>query len=49
MSTPLGTPTGLLYVFLAIGFGVLGLSFLARLRQPLAEAPPAGPDSRQQL
>ena len=48
MSTPLGTPMALPYVLLPLGFGVLGLTFLARLWQPVA-AGPASADPRQQL
>jgi TRAP-type C4-dicarboxylate transport system permease small subunit len=36
------------YALLPVGFGVLGLTFLARLRQPVA-LEPASPDPQQQL
>jgi TRAP-type C4-dicarboxylate transport system permease small subunit len=48
MSTPLGTPMALPYALLPVGFGVLGLTFLARLRQPVA-VEPASADPQQQL
>jgi TRAP-type C4-dicarboxylate transport system permease small subunit len=34
MSTPLGTPMGVPYLFIPIGFGVLGLQYLVRLITP---------------
>jgi TRAP-type C4-dicarboxylate transport system permease small subunit len=34
MSTPLGTPMVVPYLFLPVGFGVLALAFLARLLRP---------------
>lgn len=39
MSTPLGTPMAIPYLFLPIGFGVLLLAFLARLLRPEETAP----------
>ena len=48
MSTSLGTPMAIPYVLLPVGFGVLGLTFLARLRQPVA-LEPASADPQQQL
>jgi TRAP-type C4-dicarboxylate transport system permease small subunit len=34
MSTPLGTPMGIPYLFIPVGFTLLGLQFLARLFAP---------------
>jgi hypothetical protein len=34
-ATPLGTPMALTYALLPVGFGVLGLTFVARLWQPI--------------
>jgi TRAP-type C4-dicarboxylate transport system permease small subunit len=48
MSTTLGTPLAIPYLFLPLGFGVLGLTFLVRLWQPVAPEA-AGADPRQQL
>lgn len=48
MSTTLGTPMAIPYAFLPLGFGVLGLAFLGRLRQPPGPEPAAA-DPRQQL
>jgi TRAP-type C4-dicarboxylate transport system permease small subunit len=48
MSTTLGTPMAVPYVLLPVGFGVLGLAFLACLQQPVAPEP-ASADPRQQL
>jgi TRAP-type C4-dicarboxylate transport system permease small subunit len=48
MSTTLGTPMAIPYLFLPVGFGVLGLAFLGSLWQPVATEG-AGADPRQQL
>lgn len=48
MSTPLGTPMAVPYLFLPLGFGVLGLAFLARLLRP-EETGPTDQDARVQL
>jgi TRAP-type C4-dicarboxylate transport system permease small subunit len=48
LSTPLGTPMALPYALLPVGFAVLGLTFLARLRQPVA-LEPVSADPQQQL
>jgi TRAP-type C4-dicarboxylate transport system permease small subunit len=46
MSTPLGTPMVIPYLFLPTGFAVLALAFLARLLGP---APTSHEDARHQL
>jgi TRAP-type C4-dicarboxylate transport system permease small subunit len=45
MSTPLGTPMVIPYLFIPAGFALLGLQFLVRLRAKVAEQ--AGPHEAQ--
>lgn len=48
MSTPLGTPMAIPYLFIPIGFGVLALAYLVRLRRPVAD-PSSVHDPRHEL
>lgn len=48
MSTPLGTPMVVPYLFIPIGFALLGLQFAAKLAHAAIEGPPpleAGPEA----
>lgn len=48
MSTPLGTPMAIPYLFIPIGFGVLALAYLVRLRRPVTD-PSSAHDPRHEL
>jgi len=49
MSTPLGTPMVIPYLFIPVGFAALGLQFIVRLFEPQSKADqPQGPPERDQ-